>query len=190
MNVYDFDGTVYNGDSTADFYFFCLRRTPGMLKLLPSLTAAFFRYRAGKTDKTAFKETMYRFLTLQADIEKTVGRFWETHRRKLKGWYLEQKKADDLIISASPEFLLSPVCEELGVALIASRVDGRTGKYTGKNCRGEEKIRRFYGEFPGGVIEEFYSDSHADDPLARIAKTAFFVRGDRREPWIFVSGKQ
>ena len=24
MNVYDFDGTVYAGDSTVDFYFFCL----------------------------------------------------------------------------------------------------------------------------------------------------------------------
>lgn len=27
MNVYDFDGTVYAGDSTVDFYFFCLRKT-------------------------------------------------------------------------------------------------------------------------------------------------------------------
>ena len=26
MNVYDFDKTIYNGDSTLDFYFFCLKK--------------------------------------------------------------------------------------------------------------------------------------------------------------------
>ena len=26
MNVYDFDKTIYDGDSTADFYLFSLRR--------------------------------------------------------------------------------------------------------------------------------------------------------------------
>ena len=24
--VYDFDGTIYNGDSSIDFFFFCLRK--------------------------------------------------------------------------------------------------------------------------------------------------------------------
>ena len=28
MNVYDFDGTIYGGDSSVDFYFLCLRRRP------------------------------------------------------------------------------------------------------------------------------------------------------------------
>lgn len=26
MNVYDFDETIYDGDSTVDFYKYCLRR--------------------------------------------------------------------------------------------------------------------------------------------------------------------
>ena len=185
MNVYDFDGTIYRGDSTADLYFFCLRRTPRMARLWPSLFSAFVKYRLGRTGKTEFKEVMYRFLATQDDAEKTVEAFWKTHRGNLKKWYLEQKRPDDLVISASPEFLLRPVCDDLGISLIASRVDSRTGKYTGKNCRDEEKVRRFYEEFPGGVIDEFYSDSHADDPLAKIAGKAFFVRGDRRTPWKF-----
>ena len=25
MNVYDFDGTIYNGDSTIDFYLYCIK---------------------------------------------------------------------------------------------------------------------------------------------------------------------
>lgn len=33
MNVYDFDKTIYAGDSTIDFYLFCLKRQPAILQL-------------------------------------------------------------------------------------------------------------------------------------------------------------
>ena len=35
IDVYDFDGTIYDGDSTVDFVFFCLRRHPGVIAGLP-----------------------------------------------------------------------------------------------------------------------------------------------------------
>lgn len=41
MNVYDFDKTIYYGDSTADFYLFCLKRHKKILTLAPSLWEAF-----------------------------------------------------------------------------------------------------------------------------------------------------
>ena len=31
MNVYDFDGTIYDGDSSIDFYLFCIKRKPSIL---------------------------------------------------------------------------------------------------------------------------------------------------------------
>lgn len=31
VNVYDFDGTIYDGDSTIDFYKFCLKKYKNML---------------------------------------------------------------------------------------------------------------------------------------------------------------
>ena len=31
IDVYDFDGTIYDGDSTVDFTRFCLRRHPAVL---------------------------------------------------------------------------------------------------------------------------------------------------------------
>ena len=33
IDVYDFDGTIYDGDSTVDFTRFCLRRHPGVLEI-------------------------------------------------------------------------------------------------------------------------------------------------------------
>ena len=94
-----------------------------------------------------------------------------------------QQREDDVIISASPEFLLKPICIRLGISnLMASVVDKRTGMYLGINCHGEEKVRRFYKKF-NQEIDEFYSDSFSDAPLANIAKKAYLVDGDILIPW-------
>ena len=44
MNVYDFDKTIYDGDSTADFYIFSLKRHKKILLLAPSLIGAFLKF--------------------------------------------------------------------------------------------------------------------------------------------------
>jgi phosphoserine phosphatase len=79
--------------------------------------------------------------------------------------------------------MLEPICRELGVRLIASRVDKRNGVYTCKNCFGEEKVKRFRILYPDAVIEVFYSDSLSDSPMARIANEAVFVIGEQLNPW-------
>ena len=186
MNVYDFDKTIYGGDSTADFYLFSLKRHKKILLLAPSLFGAFLKfYLFKKGSKTDFKQVMYRFLR-NCDIDRDVKDFWAKNRAKIKQYYLKQQKYDDVIISASPEFLLEPICEILGIHyLMASRVDKYTGIYDGINCHGKEKVRRFYEMFPNGKIEEFYSDSYSDTPLAEIAEKAYIVTGEELTDWKF-----
>lgn len=185
MNAYDFDNTVFYGDSTARFYRFSLRRHPMILFKAPSLLRAFVRfYIAKKGSKTEFKQTMYRFLTCIPDIDSEVEAFWERNAARIKPFYLKQKRRDDVIISASPEFLLSPVCRRLKVGcLIASDVDKHTGVYAGVNCHGKEKVRRFCEHFGTVEPDEFYSDSHSDDPMAEISKKAYMVKKDKITPW-------
>ena len=184
MNVYDFDGTIYKGDSTWDFYFWCLRRNPSFVRFLPRQGVAAAGYLLKQYDKTRMKEQFYCFLPHVVPISEQVQLFWKSHEQNLYSWYLSQKQPDDIIISASPQFLLAPVCEKLGIRLIASRVDPSTGKYTGKNCHGEEKVQRFHQEFPGAVPDCFYSDSLSDLPMAKISKSAFLVSGHSPKPWI------
>ena len=186
MNAYDFDETIYDGDSTRDFYFYCLRRFPKVAKFLPMQGAKALSWKVlKKIDKTTFKENFYRFFTAVPDIDAAVADFWDGHFQNIKSWYLAQKKADDLIISASPEFLLRPACDRLGLCnLIASRVDKKTGAYTGENCWGKEKVHRLYEEIPYAVIDDFYSDSLSDTPMAMLAeRDRFIVRGDVLIPW-------
>lgn len=177
MNVFDFDKTIFRGDSTAKFYKYCVRKYPKVLKHMPSMVCAFARfYVLKKGTKTQCKEVFYRFLREIADIDKAVEDFWEINYSGIFDWYREICNDTDIVISASPEFLLEGVCRKLGVAkMMASRVDKKTGKYSGENCHGQEKVRRFYEYLPKGEIDNFYSDSISDLPLARVAKKSFVI---------------
>ena len=184
MNIYDFDETIYDSDSTKDFYFYCLKRYPKILLTVPYMAWGFFLYVLGAIPKTRAKEIMYRFLTKIPDIDAAVEDFWNINEGKIKPWYKNRQREDDIIISASPEFLLKPICTRLGIKyLMASRVDKKTGVYTGQNCHDAEKVNRLYERFPDAKCGEFYSDSLSDTPLAEIAEKAYIIRGETLIPW-------
>lgn len=186
MVVYDFDGTLRLGDSTADFLKWCVRRYPRVLATMPRTGAmALGCFALHAVDKTRFKRALYRFLPLIPDIEAEVERFWRVNEKLIGGPCRPQPGG--LVISASPEFLLRDVCARRGLRLIASQVDPHTGRVLGPNCSGEEKVRRFRELYPDAEIDEFYSDSHNDDPLAKLAAKAYFVDFPKGSltPWQF-----
>lgn len=188
MNVYDFDGTIYKDDSTRDFYNYIIKKKPQVLFYFPGFVISYIKYRLKFINKTKLKEVFFQYLNClgEGEVEKYVSDFWDTHRYKIYDWYKKQKESSDIIISASPRYILDPICKELGVhRLICSEVDKNTGDYEGLNCHGEEKVNRFYKEFPDGKIDKFYSDSKSDLPLAKIAKEAFLVKkGGKLKHWI------
>ena len=183
MNVYDFDNTIYRGDATVDFYRFCLAKQPHLWRYVPRQAAAFLCGGIGTGDLTKAKEGFFVFLKGLKNREWMLQAFWAVHGRNMEGWYLARKKADDVVISASPEFLLKPICDRLGIRLLASPVDFATGRYHGKNCAGKEKVRRFLKAFPGESIDRFYSDSLSDRPMAALARESFLVRRGKLRPW-------
>ena len=190
MNVFDFDNTIYNGDSTADFYFFCLRRHKKILLLLPNLLFNFIKFYVFHIGtKTQFKEKMYAFLKY-CDIDTDIESFWDTHISNIKHFYKKIHKDDDLIISASPEFLLKPLEKKLNFTVIASKVSKYNGKTEGENCYYDEKVKRFFEVYPEGKIDSFYSDSYSDTPLAKLAKSAYIVDGEIINKWDFNKTKK
>lgn len=183
VNVYDFDKTMIPYDSTEAFFKFCIRRHPraalAALPAVPHVPVMLLR----PEYKTRVKEIFYHFLTALPQVDDEVDAFWQGHYADINGWYMAQKRSDDIISSASPEFLLKPVADRLGVRLIASRVDKHTGSTLGMNNHGEEKVRRLHELYPGLEIADFYSDSLSDSPLARIADRAFMVADQLVTPW-------
>ena len=178
MDAYDFDHCIYAGDCTIDFFRFCLKKKPKLLHFLPRQIWGLVLYAFGFIQKTAFKERFFCFLQGLDERDTQISSFWETHKKKIYGWYLERQNENDLIISASPEFLLEPLMKRLGLTMIASRVVPETGVYEGLNCHGEEKVRRMREAEPETQIDGFYSDSKSDTPLAKLAQNAFLVTGD------------
>jgi phosphoserine phosphatase len=130
------------------------------------------------------KEIFFSFLNEISDVDLTVQHFWTTNNKKIKAFYHKSSHDKDVIISASPDFLLRPVCMDLGVAhLIASQVNKETGRFEGENCYGEEKVKRLRDELGECIIETFYTDSKSDLPLAGTARKSYLVRKNKILEW-------
>lgn len=184
MNVYDFDKTIYDGDSSFDFCLFCIRKKPSLLKVFLTKLPNCARYAFGKEDLKQLKEHFFSFLCEIDDVDALLKEFWDKHEKGIKKWYI--KKEDDVIISASPEFLLAEICARLGItSLIATKMDKKTGKISGENCKGEEKVARFSKEYGDAEIDNFYSDSFSDLPLAKMAKKAYLIKKEKVLDWEF-----
>jgi len=186
MNCYDFDQTIFFPDSSYCFVMYCLRRWPRtVLRAFPGTVLAGLKKLLGLGDTQALKEQVFSFLPYLDDVDGIVEAFWEAnYEAGIAAWYLRQRRDDDLILSASPEFLLKPAAEKLGVRLIATRMDRHTGRIIGKNCHDYEKVTRFYRDFPDQKPDAFYSDSLSDSPMARISRKAYLVRDrDTLESW-------
>lgn len=183
MNVYDFDGTIYDGDSTIRFYLYCLKKRPIIIIFCVEQAIGALMYFLKLCSKTKFKEHFFSFIKL-IDVDKFVEEFWNVEERNIRQWYKDIKDYSDVIISASPEFLIRVPLERIGVKnIIASNVNKENGKFINENCRGENKVIRFYQMFPNEEIQNFYSDSLSDIPLAKKAEHAFFVKKDKILEW-------
>ncbi len=180
INLYDFDKTIYDGDSSCDFIFYSFKKYPRTLIVVPKIIFAAIAHALHIISKTKMKENIFSFVKYIPNIDDHVDKFWELHQSNLKKFYMDKNHDRDIIISASPEFLLNPLKEELGVLdLMASRVDKRTGKFDGLNCHGEEKVRRLNEKYKDYEVLESYSDNKCDAPILRLAKTQYIVKGEK-----------
>ena len=181
MNVYDFDKTVFYPDSSVCFFLFCLRRFPReVLRILPAVLKTAVHYKLKRISTRDLKQQVFSFLAGIPDTESLVNAFWDRYSPRIAQWYLRQKEPDDVIISASPDFLL---CEKLEVSLIATDMDPLSGMIRGENCHDKEKPIRFFQQYPDARIKAFYSDSLSDAPMAELAERAFLVKKNDIYPW-------
>ena len=181
MNVYDFDGTIYDGESSVEFIFEYLKHDIRVLKFIPGMTKAMIKYQQGKVtfddflNNYASKITDF-FRSNNVELMPLVKDFWDRHEKQIKPFYAHVHRDDDVIITASPEFMMHDICERIGVKnLIATDFDIKTGEVR-KACFREGKIPCFREKFPDGVIDDFYTDSVNDEFLFPFAKRVFMVK--------------
>ncbi len=185
MKVYDFDRTLFPGDSSIHFWKYCIKRFPKVLLVIPSATVAIIRYKLGRCNWEYVTQKFFAFLKYLPSAAQTVEDFWDEKSDKIYPWFFDVRTEDDVIISAAPQFLIEPIARRLGVHCIATDMDINTGIIYNGECSGEEKLFRFRSRFSNAEIDEFYSDSHSDVPLARAAERAFMIFDGEVRDWDF-----
>ncbi len=184
MNVYDFDDTIYKGDSSLHFFLFYLKKEPSLVKYLPYVLKTLSDYHKEKIQFNDIIDSFGHvfesyFTTHDVDFDAVVKEFWDKHEHRVKPFYKEIQKEDDVIITACPNFMAQEICRRLGIKYcLGTEFDLETGKFI-RGCFREKKIDFFREAFPDGVIDDFYTDSMNDKFLFPYAKRVFFVKGEK-----------
>ena len=184
MNIYDFDGTIYDGDSCKDIILYGLKTHPmKTIKALKKANKLNHDYKKELIPFERVKETMLSFIFEIDNYQEFINDFVNSHMNKIKPWYSERKTDNDVILSASYELWLNVFAQKLGIKyVIGTKVDD-DGKIIGKNCKSEEKISRFRSLYPKASIDSSYSDSKADEPILQIANNGYVVEGNDIIPY-------
>lgn len=180
MNIYDFDDTIFDGDSSVKFIKYSLIHHPflvlwSMIKSLKEVIKYLFK----KSNIGNIKSVLFSFVKDIKDLDNYMNDYVLKNMKNIKNFYIEQKQDDDVVISASFDFIVRPFCEKLGIKhIIATKYDTKKGCIIGNNCKGKEKIRRFNEIFANKKVAKAYSDSLSDIPMFEIAKKAYLVKGE------------
>lgn len=187
MRVFDFDGTIYDGESLFDLYLYSARHDPKVFRYIAPVLRYAVKYKLGRATLEQMEYGVGKmtegYLTelsrskRVASVEQLVDDFWDRYYARIKPWY--QPESDDVILTASFGLTVGEVCRRLGVRnLVASEVDVETMKvtYLNFNTNKARRFRELYG--PDAVIDEFYTDSKFDQPMIDMARHAFMVKGN------------
>ncbi len=186
VDIYDFDKTVFPVDSGSLFTAFAIATHPYAAVVLPYQAWGFFLCLIGRIDIGQMKKYAFSYLPL-INTEKTVRRFWDLHERFVHEWARpENRKRYSVLISASPDFLMSDIAQRLKFdAVICTRHD-KKGAVIGKNCHDKQKVRLFRKLFPDAEVECVYSDSFVHDVfIFSLGKKCFHIVKGRRIPFDF-----
>ena len=175
MNAYDFDGTIYPADCSIDFFFWCMKRHPRLCYThFPKSIKNIILRKLNKMTEARMQREFFGYLTLVDDFDEQIEKYWDKNENRIASWYLAQKRPDDLIISASPTCIIEPIAKRLGVRFVATEFDREYGVFLDNMMYAREKAKYIIDQgFP--MIENFYSDSLADAPLALLAEKAHLV---------------
>ena len=155
-NLYDFDGTIYNGNSSIDFFIFCLFQNTNLVKYIPKNLSDLIRVKTKLLELSKSQNDYCQFLTEIENIDSLILNFWKYNNRKIKR------------------------CNHLKVNSIATRVDKNTGKIL-ELCYQDQKLKMLNEKYPNEIFDSFYTDSLNDDQiLFQKARNSYLVKGNKR----------
>lgn len=183
MNVYDFDDTIYDGDTNRDLLKYSFKKHPLLVtKSLIKTIIPFIKYKMKKIPFERVKEVMLSFL-FEIDTKEFIKEFVKLHMKNIKPWYKERQTKNDIILSASYHLWISEFAKELGIKTCIATNTDKNGKIIGKNCKKQEKVNRLKEVISLDKVECAYGDSACDVYVLNIAKKGYVVEGNELVPY-------
>lgn len=199
MNIafFDFDGTMAKGDSLLAFVAF-VRGKKRLYWGLISRCFILIGYAIGLISNTKAKQAVMRYFFADMSYKEFLQeceRFCSELESRLKPAALARlqwhKDRGDIVVmvSASFEEYLAPLCARLGMECIGTRLalDSRvcgeqacesvlSGEFATPNCYGEQKAVRIKARYDLSSYEEIYAygDSKGDVAMLALATHAFY----------------
>ena len=189
--VFDFDGTITGKDSLLEFIKFSKGKGSfylGFLLFSPLLVAMKLKIHPNWKAKQRLFSYFYKGVSIEMfnnwgnrfifEIEKIL------RPEAIKKLNFHKEKSDKIvIISASIENWIKPWAEKTGVeTVLATKIEtGKsgflTGKFSTKNCYGQEKVNRLLIEFPNRKDYYLiaYGDSRGDKELINFADEGYYM---------------
>ena len=187
MNLFDFDNTIYKGESSFGYYFFCVKHHPKLIRFVFTVLFCLIKYKLCFISEEGFmklsQKYVHDFVEGCPDAEELAEKFWEKKFKKIKSFYFDMKHEDDVIISASFGFIIRPAMNRLGIKnLVCSEVDFETREIK-HICFRKNKMQLFKEFFGDAKIKNFYTDSLNDIALLREAECGYIVKGKKIKKW-------
>lgn len=200
LAIFDIDFTLTKKETSIELYKYMLTRNKSLIKYLPSNIITGIGYGVKIFDATKTKERFLKFLdgTKDEELKCIVKDFYRDRLTKLL--YEDGLKAIKefknngfkvYLISASPEFYVNEFYNIEGVDKVIGtkfKMDGGVFKpeVVGKNCKGEEKVKRLMEELDKDNIKVdfkksyMFSDSLSDLPLLKLVGKGYLINYNKK----------
>ena len=177
--LFDFDGTLYMGDSFLRFcrkskknYFF------GLLILSPFILWYYLKLTDAKSLKNRFLAYYFKSYS-KVDFNALAQQFSETldERKKEDIWekleVLKRNEFEICIVSASIDSYLQPWSDAHGFALLCTKIDWENGPIVeGENCNYNEKVARIKQQYNLEGYDKIlaFGDSNGDEAMLSLQR--------------------
>lgn len=183
MKVFDFDNTLYRGESLIDFTVFMIKKNKRIILWLPKIFFNLIRYKlciiSREEIESKMNEFMGEFLNDKEDMLRSIDEFWEKNQKNLNEVTLKEVNPEDIILTASPSFLINGIKDKIiAKNIISSEIDLDKKQIVYLNF-GENKVKKYKEAYGNLKIDGFYTDSYNDKDMMDISEKAFLVKKNK-----------
>ena len=189
LALFDFDGTLYLGDSFTGFIFYALDKQHILingLKIVPWIKGYFLNLYTAP----AMRKRLFASMFNQKEVA-TIAQYGQDYAQNLSQQLnpillaqLKQHQSlghEVVLVSASLNIYLQPLCELLNIQLICSEPEIQNGKYTGQyyvdDCSSERKKSRILEQYNLDDYHAIYAygNSYEDNEMLSLAQYPYMM---------------